>query len=137
MISLIDSNEQWFKSEWGLKTPSCARAHSFCGHAILQQGDEPTVILDTHRDWRFAKNPLTVGPPHIRFYAGAPLRTQDGFNIGTLAVIDDQPRGEFSPRQRHTLKEFAANKFLLSSFFPHLNESCVGYRNARDGTLER
>ncbi|KAF8802541.1 hypothetical protein BYT27DRAFT_7341419 [Phlegmacium glaucopus] len=108
MISLIDSNEQWFKSEWGLKTPRCARAHSFCGHAILQQGDEPTVILDAHRDWRFAKNPLTVGPPHIRFYAGAPLRTQDGFNIGTLAVIDDQPREEFSPRQRHTLKEFAA-----------------------------
>ncbi|KAF8150767.1 hypothetical protein B0H34DRAFT_801693 [Crassisporium funariophilum] len=112
IVSLIDGNEQWFKSEWGIKTPSCARAHSFCGHSILQRGDEPTVVLDTHNDWRFAKNitfkPMTIGPPHIRFYAGAPLRTQDGFNIGTLAVIDDQPRDEFSPRQRHTLKEFAA-----------------------------
>ncbi|KIM39991.1 hypothetical protein M413DRAFT_189339 [Hebeloma cylindrosporum] len=107
-ISLIDGHEQWAKSEWGLKTASTGRAHSFCGHAILQRGDEPMVVLDALKDWRFQKNPLTVGPPGIRFYAGAPLRTQDGFNIGTLAVIDDQPREEFSPRQRHTLKEFAA-----------------------------
>ncbi|CAA7266924.1 unnamed protein product [Cyclocybe aegerita] len=108
MISLIDCNEQWFKSEWGLKAPSCARAHSFCGHTVLQRGDEPMVVLDAQNDWRFAKNPLTTGPPFIRFYAGAPLRTQEGFNIGTLAVIDDLPREEFAPRQRHTLKEFAA-----------------------------
>ncbi|RDB26087.1 Hybrid signal transduction histidine kinase B [Hypsizygus marmoreus] len=108
MISLIDGNEQWFKSEWGVKTPSCARIHSFCAHSILQRGDEPMVILDTHSDWRFAKNPLVTGHPHLRFYAGAPLRTSDGFNIGTLAVIDDSARDDFSPRQRHTLKEFAA-----------------------------
>ncbi|KAF9484335.1 hypothetical protein BDN70DRAFT_910722 [Pholiota conissans] len=108
VISLIDEKDQWFKSEWGMKTPSCPRAHSFCGHAILQCGDEPMVVLDTLKDWRFAKNPLATGAPHVRFYAGAPLRTQDGFNIGTLAIIDDQPREEFSPRQRHTLKEFAA-----------------------------
>ncbi|KAG5645549.1 hypothetical protein DXG03_005824 [Asterophora parasitica] len=73
-----------------------------------EHGDEPMVILDTHLDWRFAKNPLVVGAPHIRFYAGAPLRTADGFNIGTLAVICDNPREDFSPRQKHTLKEFAA-----------------------------
>ncbi|KIK10098.1 hypothetical protein K443DRAFT_670728 [Laccaria amethystina LaAM-08-1] len=108
VVSLIDGNEQWFKSEWGIKTPSCARAHSFCGHSILQRGDEPMVVLDTHLDWRFAKNPLVVSTPNIRFYAGAPLRTLDGYNIGTLAVIDDTPRDDFSPRQRHTLKEFAA-----------------------------
>ncbi|KAF9048592.1 hypothetical protein BJ165DRAFT_1526030 [Panaeolus papilionaceus] len=108
MISLIDANEQWFKSEWGLNMPSCARMHSLCGHTILQRGDEPMIVLDTQKDWRFIKNPLATGAPHIRFYAGAPLRTQEGFNIGTLAVIDDQPKDEFSPRQRHTLKEFAA-----------------------------
>ncbi|TFK27164.1 hypothetical protein FA15DRAFT_666663 [Coprinopsis marcescibilis] len=107
-VSLIDGNEQWFKSEWGVKSPSCPRMHSLDGHAILQQGDEPMMVLDTHLDWRFANNPLVTDSPHIRFYAGAPLRTQDGFNIGTLALIDDVPREDFSPRQRHTLKEFAA-----------------------------
>ncbi|KAF9064190.1 hypothetical protein BDP27DRAFT_1333985 [Rhodocollybia butyracea] len=107
-ISLLDGNEQWFKSEWGLKVDSCARLHSFCGHAILQRDDEPMVILDTLQDWRFANNPHVVNSPHIRFYAGAPLRTQDGHNIGSLAVIDDTRRDEFTPRHRHTLKEFAA-----------------------------
>ncbi|KAF8623646.1 hypothetical protein AX17_007345 [Amanita inopinata Kibby_2008] len=107
-ISLIDGHDQWFKSGWGTMADTCARMHSFCSHAILQREDEPMVILDTHADWRFAKNPLVIGAPHIRFYAGAPLRTQDGFNIGTLAIIDDSPWDDFSPRQRHTLKEFSA-----------------------------
>lgn len=115
IISLIDGNEQWFKSEFGSiftqggqSRRRFPRAQSICGHAILQLGDEPLVVLDTHQDWRFAKNPLVAGPTRVRFYAAAPLRTQEGFNIGTLAVMDDVPRDEFSPRQRHTLKEFAA-----------------------------
>ncbi|KAG6854400.1 hypothetical protein C0991_007391 [Blastosporella zonata] len=108
VISLIDGNEQWHKSEWGIRSTTSARAHSICAHAILQRGDEPMVILDTHKDWRFAKNPVVTGAPHVRFYAGAPLRTADGFNIGALAVICDTPREDFSPRQKHTLKEFAA-----------------------------
>ncbi|KAJ2916616.1 hypothetical protein MD484_g3804, partial [Candolleomyces efflorescens] len=66
------------------------------------------MVLDARLDWRFAENPLVTGSPQIRFYAGAPLRTQDGYNIGTLAVMDDAPRDDFPPRQRHTLKEFAA-----------------------------
>ncbi|KAK7454471.1 hypothetical protein VKT23_011227 [Stygiomarasmius scandens] len=107
-ISLLDGNEQWFKSEWGLKMNTYARSQSFCAHAILQREDEPMVILDTHQDWRFARNPHVIDHPRIRFYAGAPLRTQDGYNIGSLAVIDDAPRDEFTPRHRHTLKEFAA-----------------------------
>ncbi|TFK72969.1 hypothetical protein BDN72DRAFT_876194 [Pluteus cervinus] len=108
VISLVDGSEQWFKSEWGMQSATCSRIHSFCAHSILQRGDEPMVVLDAQLDWRFAKNPLVTGHPHIRFYAGAPLRTQDGFNIGTLAVMDLAPREEFLPRQRHTLKEFAA-----------------------------
>jgi len=66
------------------------------------------VILDALQDWRFANNPQVVGPPHIRFYAGAPLRTSDGHNIGTLCIMDDKPRSEFPPRSRLILKEFAA-----------------------------
>ncbi|KAJ6577377.1 hypothetical protein B0H19DRAFT_1119550 [Mycena capillaripes] len=109
LISVVDGEEEWFKSEWGTsKVYSCPRATSFSGHAILQRGDEPMIVLDSLLDWRFAKSPLVLGPPNIRFYAGAPLRTQDGFNIGCLALIDDAPREDFTPRQRHTLKEFAA-----------------------------
>lgn len=107
-ISLIDGTEQWFKSQCGMTLKRSARLTSFCAHAILQRGDEPTVILDTKLDWRFAKNPLVTGFPNVRFYAGAPLRTSDGFNIGSLSLIDDSPRQDFAPRQRHTLKEFAA-----------------------------
>lgn len=66
------------------------------------------VILDTLQDWRFSKNPNVTGAPNIRFYAGAPLRTTDGHNIGTLCIIDDKPRTEFPPRNRLILKEFAA-----------------------------
>ncbi|KAK0485108.1 hypothetical protein IW261DRAFT_1330790 [Armillaria novae-zelandiae] len=107
-ICLIDGNDQYFKSEWGIKISPCSRMRSFCAHSILQRDDEPMIILDARRDWRFASNPLVTGPPNIRFYAGAPLRTQDGYNIGTLVVIDDSPRDDFTPRHRHTLKEFAA-----------------------------
>ncbi|KAF7327444.1 Histidine kinase [Mycena kentingensis (nom. inval.)] len=109
LISVVDEAEEWFKSEWGMnKMHGCARSASFGAHAILQRGDEPMIVLDSQLDWRFAKSPLVVGAPHIRFYAGAPLRTQDGFNIGCLALVDDSPREDFTPRQRHTLKEFAA-----------------------------
>lgn len=107
MISLIDGNEEWMKSELGIGNRTLPRTSSFCAHAILQRGDEPTVVLDTLDDWRFAKNPLVTGSPNIRFYAGAPLKTHEGFNVGTLSIVDDVPRSEFSPRQRHTLKEFA------------------------------
>jgi GAF domain-containing protein len=107
-ISLMDGSESFYKSNWGLMEHSPARIHSFCAHAILQRGDEPMVVLDTEQDWRFRCNPLVIGAPDIRFYAGAPLRTQDGYNIGTLALVDSTPKDDFSPRQRHTLKEFAA-----------------------------
>ncbi|KAI0249154.1 hypothetical protein BJV78DRAFT_1284185 [Lactifluus subvellereus] len=108
IIGLIDGDEQWMKSASGWTSSTFPRTSSICGHMILQRGDEPMVVPDTHADWRFAKNPLVIGPPHIRFYAGAPLRTQEGYNVGTLAIMDEAPRAEFSPRQRHTLKEFAA-----------------------------
>ncbi|KAK0553974.1 hypothetical protein OC845_000963 [Tilletia horrida] len=116
LVSLVGENEQIFQTESGgggsvtlqvLQRLAASRDCSFCAHAILQDGDEPIVILDASRDWRFAGNPLVLGPPNIRFYAGSPLRTADGYNIGSLCIIDDQPWTEFSPRQRHTLKEFA------------------------------
>lgn len=89
LISLIDENRQWFKSCVGLNVAETERNISFCGHAILN--DEIFFIQDTASDVRFYDNPLVTGPPHIRFYAGAPL-TVLSHRIGTLCIIDIEPR---------------------------------------------
>nr|CDI55804.1 two-component sensor molecule [Melanopsichium pennsylvanicum 4] len=116
LITLVGENEQIFQTQMGgggeitiatLQTLAGSRNCSFCSHAILQDSDEPIVIFDAVKDWRFSGSPLVQGSPDIRFYAGSPLRTSDGLNIGSLCLIDDKPRSEFGPRQRHTLKEFA------------------------------
>ncbi|WWC89244.1 uncharacterized protein L201_004163 [Kwoniella dendrophila CBS 6074] len=108
LIALIDSDTQWHKTQSGLGAEEASRISSFCSHSVLARSDEPFVVLDTKQDWRFENNPQVVGPPHIRFYAGAPLRTADGHNVGSLCIIDDKPRAEFPPRSRLILKEFAA-----------------------------
>ena len=90
LISLIDSDRQWFKSGVGLDACETGRDVSFCGHAILRS--DIMEIPDAAEDVRFADNPLVTGPPHIRFYAGAPLALPDGNTIGTLCLIDIRPR---------------------------------------------
>ncbi len=82
LVSLVDSDRQWFKSKQGLDACETGRDISFCGHAILGSGI--FEIPDATQDTRFADNPLVTGAPDIRFYAGAPLQSADGFNIGTL-----------------------------------------------------
>ena len=90
LVSLIDSNRQWFKSKQGLTVCETGRDVSFCGHAILEQGI--FHIPNALNDPRFSDNPLVTGEPHIRFYAGAPLRPDGKNNIGTLCIIDSRPR---------------------------------------------
>ncbi len=90
LISLVDADRQWFKSRDGLDAPETARDISFCTHAILQ--DDVFIVEDAWADPQFADNPLVTGPPFIRFYAGKPLFSTSGKKVGTLCVLDSQPR---------------------------------------------
>ncbi|MGO4377233.1 GAF domain-containing protein [Pseudoduganella sp. RAF53_2] len=91
LISLIDSDRQWFKAAVGLgEVCQTGRDISFCGHAIMR--NDIMVIPDALQDPRFADNPLVTDWPHIRFYAGAPLIQRDDYALGTLCVIDTKPR---------------------------------------------
>ncbi len=90
LVSLVDENRQWFKSRVGLDACETGRDISFCGHAIL--GNEIFIIEDASADERFADNPLVTDEPRIRFYAGAPLRYLNGSKLGTLCIIDREPR---------------------------------------------
>ncbi|MGL6054334.1 MAG: GAF domain-containing protein, partial [Vibrio metschnikovii] len=105
LISLVDRDRQWFKSRQGLDAQQTPREISFCGHAILNS--EVFVIENALVDQRFCDNPLVMGAPDIRFYAGAPLHSTKGYRIGTLCLIDSQPRS-FSSKQRSMLKDLAA-----------------------------
>lgn len=104
-ISLIDRDRQWLKAATGFCTPGDSREHSFCTHTI--EGAEVLVIEDTQDDPRFRGNPMVTGPDKIRFYAGAPMLTRDGFAVGALCVIDQAPR-RLDPDQRGKLQALAA-----------------------------
>jgi PAS domain S-box-containing protein len=104
LVSLIDVDRQWFKSRVGLEQTQTPRDISFCGHTILQDG--VFEIPDAAQDDRFHDNPLVLGEPNIRFYAGAPLLTTDGHRIGTLCVIDRRSR-RLEAGQRALLQQFA------------------------------
>jgi PAS domain S-box-containing protein len=90
LISLVDADRQWFKARYGLDVPETPRAIAFCDHAI--RGSSILVVPDAKLDPRFCDNPLVTGEMHVRFYAGAPLVTPDGFALGTICAIDRSPR---------------------------------------------
>lgn len=104
LISLVDEDRQWFKARIGLTVEETSRSVSFCSRAIAE--NELFVVRDTHEDERFRKNPLVTGDPHIRFYAGMPVAGPAGLPIGTLCVIDREPR-ELTRKQELTLRVLA------------------------------
>lgn len=105
LISLIDTQRQWFKSKLGMAPRETPRELSFCAHAILEP-DQVMEVGDTHQDGRFVGNALVTGEPQIRFYAGAPLLTSDGIALGTLCVLDRTPR-RLSVAERDALQALA------------------------------
>ncbi len=105
VISLVDADRQWFKSRQGLDAEQTAREISFCGHAIL--GRNAFIVEDASKDARFFDNPLVTASPRIRFYAGYPLLSEDGYNLGTLCLIDHVPRALDTDEQT-LLRDLAA-----------------------------
>ncbi|WP_371395337.1 GAF domain-containing protein [Fretibacter rubidus] len=107
LISLIDTDRQWFKSKQGLDVTETPRDIAFCDHAIRE--DDVMVVNNAAADSRFADNPLVTGDPSISFYAGVPLVTQSGQALGTLCVLDKKPRADFSADDKQMLKDLAAS----------------------------
>lgn len=101
LVSLVDVDRQWFLSAAGLDAQETPRPISFCGHAIMQS--DILIVPDATLDPRFHDNPLVVGDPFLRFYAGQPLRLADGMQIGTLCVLSPAPREDFDEMAQRTL----------------------------------
>ena len=103
-VTLVDRDRQWFKARRGMEQSETPRVVSFCTHTIQQR--DPLIIENALDDPRFADSPLVVGPPYVRSYAGIPLRTPEGYNVGALCAMDTRPR-RFSPADIAILSNFA------------------------------
>jgi GAF domain-containing protein len=104
LVSLIDAETQWMRAIHGADVTQMPRSTSFCTYVLMQ--DDPLIVLDATDDPRFASNPLVLGQPRIRFYAGAPIMGPGGHPLGSFCLIDHMPRAQFTPRELRMLKQF-------------------------------
>ena len=134
LVSLIDSDRQWFKSHHGTDTAETPREYAFCGHAI-NQPDEILLVQDSRKDKRFHDNPLVINDPHVIFYAGIPLISDQNLPLGTLCVIDHKPRNlnqnqldslKALSKQLMNLFELRKNKLLLEETINALEKAKIG-----------
>ncbi len=137
LVSLVDAERQWFKSAVGLDVQETPRAYAFCAHAILEP-DELFVVEDALKDPRFATNPLVLGDPRVRFYAGAPLVTTSGRVLGTLCVIDHQPKvlNQMQRQALMTLSDLVAGQLQLRIAGTSLTHSEHALVEAESKSLE-
>ncbi|HVM50015.1 MAG TPA: GAF domain-containing protein [Candidatus Acidoferrum sp.] len=110
VISLVDESRQWFKSKVGLNVQETPRDVAFCAHAILES--EPMIIRDALKDARFADSALVTRAPHIRFYAGFPVASPEGFALGMLCAIDRKPRS-LNARQKQAMEALSRQVMAL------------------------
>ncbi|HEX8270495.1 MAG TPA: GAF domain-containing protein [Flavobacterium sp.] len=104
IISLVDNDRIWFKSAYGIEAEEIPRSPGLCSSAILS--DELYIVVDARKDPRTMANPLVAGALGLQFYAAAPLKTIDGYNLGTLCIIDKNPR-TLDPKEVSMLMQLA------------------------------
>lgn len=130
LVSLVDEHRQWFKSRVGLDVSETPRLISFCGHAILEPNLSPLVVEDATQDPRFSDNPIVVGDPRVIFYVGVPIVVK-GMPIGTLCVIDHQPR-KISPEKMKILMGLARQVQRLIEFRNSCRDQILNVVSLRD-----
>ncbi|HYD29433.1 MAG TPA: ATP-binding protein [Azospirillaceae bacterium] len=130
LVSLVDETRQWFKSRFGLEVDCTRRQLAFCAYTILEE--RVLVVPDAAQDDRFSQNPLVTDSPGIRFYAGAPLRTPDGYLLGTLCIIDRKPHLDFDETKQTDLQDFATMvMYELEGRRAILGLQCESYERKR------
>ncbi|KAF9922152.1 His Kinase A domain containing protein [Linnemannia zychae] len=134
MICLVDQDNVSIKANYRASNMECRREVSLSGHAILRAPDDPLVVLDATKDWRFKGLPAVKGGPLVRFYAGAALMSPDGNNIGSLCVIDPEPRADFSEKEKQLLIDFAAVVMREMTLWNDQVNLCTRTRMMRDIT---